>query len=251
MTTTHDLERALAAAGIEAPARWEEVTGSTNAVALAEAAAGAPEWTLVAAGRQTRGRGRLGRTWLADPGDALLFSVVLRPDLDPARAGLLPLLAGAVTASAAADASGAPVRCKWPNDLLIGRAKAGGILAESALLDGALLHVVIGVGVNLRAPRDVPGAAALGEAVDPLDLLTRVLAGLHAAYRPADPNFPAAVIERWSAVSATLGRAVIATRSDGATVSGNAVAIDERGGLVLETPGGPATVAFGEIQHLR
>jgi BirA family biotin operon repressor/biotin-[acetyl-CoA-carboxylase] ligase len=251
MTTTHDLERALAAAGIQAPARWEEVTGSTNAVALDEAAGGAPEWTLVAAGRQSRGRGRLGRTWHAEPGDALLFSVVLRPELEPSRAGLLPLLAGAAMAEAASEASGAPVRCKWPNDLLVGRAKAGGILTESALVDSRLRHVVIGIGVNLRAPRDVPDAAALGDEVDPLDLLSRFLSGFRAAYRPADPGFAAAVIERWSGVGATLGREVTATRSDGATVRGRAASLDERGGLVLNTPDGPATVAFGEILHLR
>ena len=251
MTTTHDLERALAAAGIEAPARWEEVTGSTNAVALAEADGGAPEWTLVAAGRQSQGRGRLGRTWHADPGDALLFSVVLRPVLEPSRAGLLPLLAGAAMATAGSAASGVPVRCKWPNDLLIGRAKTGGILAESALADGELRHVVIGIGVNLRVPRDVPDAAALGDEVDPLDLLTRFLSGFRAAYRPADPGFAAAVVARWSGVSATLGREVSATRSDGALVRGQAVSLDGHGGLVLDTAEGPATVAFGEILHLR
>lgn len=251
MTTTHDLERALAAAGIEAPARWEEVTGSTNAVALTQAAEGTPEWSLVAAGRQRQGRGRLGRTWHAEPGDALLFSLVLRPDLEPSRAGLLPLLAGAVMAEAASISSGLPVRCKWPNDLLIGRAKAGGILAESELLAGALRHVVIGVGVNLRPPPDVPDAAALGADVDPMDLLTRFLTGLHAAYRPSAPGFADGVVARWSAVSATLGREVSASRSDGAQLQGRAASLDDRGGLVVDTADGPATVAFGEILHLR
>lgn len=251
MTTTHDLERALAAAGIESPARWEEVTGSTNALALAEAAAGAPEWTLVAAGRQRQGRGRLGRTWLAEPGDALLFSVVLRPDLAPQQAGLLPLLAGAAMAEAATAESGRPVRCKWPNDLLVGRAKAGGILAESEVVDGALRHVVIGTGVNLKVPPDVPGAGALGDDVDPLDLLARFLVAFREAYEPLDGAFAARVIDRWSRVSATLGREVTATRSDGVTVRGRAASLDDRGGLVVDTAEGPATVAFGEILHLR
>ena len=251
MTTTHDLERALAAAGIEAPARWEEITGSTNAVALAEAADGAPEWSLVAAGRQTRGRGRSGRPWHADAGDALLFSVVLRPELEPGRAGLLPLLAGAAMAAAASEVGGVPVRCKWPNDLLIDRAKVGGVLAESAVVDGRLRHLVIGVGVNLRPPRHVHGAAGLGDEVDPIALLGRFLVGMRAAYRPADPAFPADVVALWSGVSATLGREVSAVRNDGVTVHGRARSLDGRGGLVLDTTEGPASVAFGEIQHLR
>ncbi len=251
MTTTHDLERALAAAGIDAPARWQEVTGSTNATALAEAAAGAPEWTVVAAGEQLHGRGRLGRTWHAGSGDALLFSVVLRPELAASRAGLLSLLAGASMAEAASAAGAVPVRCKWPNDLLVARAKVGGVLAESEVLGAELRHVVIGIGVNLRAPRDVPGAAALGDDVDALDLLSRFLVGFRAAYRPRDAGFAAAVAARWSGVSATLGREVVATRSDGVTVRGRAVSLDDREGLVLETAEGPATVAFGEIMHLR
>ncbi len=251
MTTTHDLERALAAAGIDAPARWQEVTGSTNATALAEAAAGAPEWTVVAAGEQLQGRGRLGRSWHAGPGDALLFSVVLRPELSASRAGLLSLLAGASMAEAAFAASTAPVRCKWPNDLLVARAKVGGVLAESEVLGAELRHVVIGIGVNLRAPRDVPGAVGLGDDVDALDLLCGFLVGFRAAYRPRDAGFGAAVIARWSGVSATLGREVAATRSDGVTVRGWASSLDDRGGLVLETAEGSATVAFGEIVHLR
>jgi BirA family biotin operon repressor/biotin-[acetyl-CoA-carboxylase] ligase len=90
-----ELERSLAAAGLQAPVRFEEVTGSTNAAALELAEGGAPEWTLVAAGHQTRGRGRLGRTWVDQPGDALMFSFVLRPArIDPEHAGLIGLLAG-------------------------------------------------------------------------------------------------------------------------------------------------------------
>ena len=79
MLSVTELERALADLGLEAPVRFDEVTGSTNATALGMAEAGAPEWTLVAAGHQTAGRGRLGRTWTDLAGGALLFSFVLRP----------------------------------------------------------------------------------------------------------------------------------------------------------------------------
>ena len=88
MLTEENLREALRAAGIEAPPRFDEVTESTNRTALALAEAGAPEWTVVAAGHQTAGRGRLGRTWVSRPGAAVQFSVVLRPSsLEPERMG--------------------------------------------------------------------------------------------------------------------------------------------------------------------
>src|SRR5438067_10339900 len=130
------LERAVQAAGVRAPVQWDEVTESTNATALDLAAKGEPEWSLVVAEHQTEGRGRLGRTWISEPGGSLLFSIVLRPNLDPERGLLLTLLAGLAMAEACNAVTGADVRCKWPNDLLLGDRKVGGILAEARLRDG-------------------------------------------------------------------------------------------------------------------
>ena len=90
------------------------------------AAAGTPEWTLVAAGHQTQGRGRLGRTWLDEPGRALMFSFVLRPELDPGSGGLLTLLAGTALASASSELGDQRTACTWPNDLLVAGRKAAG-----------------------------------------------------------------------------------------------------------------------------
>ena len=115
------------------------------------AAEGAPEWTLVAADHQTAGRGRLGRTWVSEPG-ALLFSVVLRPRLPPDRATFLTLLAGTAIASACGDAGVDGVRCKWPNDLVTGDGKVGGILTESRVADGEFAFVVV-EGFSLTAFR--------------------------------------------------------------------------------------------------
>src|SRR5439155_8468369 len=167
-----DLRRALALAGVTAPARWHDSVGSTNAEAASWAGASAPEFALVGAAHQTAGRGRRGRGWEDVPGGALMFSFVLRPLLAPDDAGLLPLLAGAAMALAAAAVAGADVRCKWPNDLMLGEAKAGGVLAESAVGGEALAYVVIGVGVNLVSPEGVPGATGLGADVEPMALLS-------------------------------------------------------------------------------
>src|SRR5438876_11930236 len=94
------LARAVKRAGIDAPVHYDEVTDSTNTTALDMAARGTPEWTIVAAGHQTGGRGRLGPEWVSEPGSSLLFSFVLRPRLSPDRGLLLTLLAGVDLAEA-------------------------------------------------------------------------------------------------------------------------------------------------------
>ncbi len=250
MLSTSELEHALAAAGLDAPVRFEEVTGSTNETAQGLAEEGAPEWTLVAANHQTAGRGRMGRTWVDRPGGALMCSFVLRPvTLDPASGGLIPLLAGASMAEAAHDVAGVAVRCKWPNDLLVGLAKVGGVLIESAIDSGRFRYAVVGIGVNLEPPPDVPGAAGLGR-VDQAALLTAFLRRFRAGYVPADDAFAEVVRERWRAVSATIGSDVEATARDGASVRGRAVDVDELGALVIETADGSASIVSGEVWNV-
>ncbi len=248
MLSTTELERALAAAGLVAPVHFDEVTGSTNRKAWELADAGTPEWTLVGAGHQTAGRGRQGRTWVDRPGGALMFSFVLRPAaLDPQRSGLIPLLAGVAMTDAIEQVAGVEVRCKWPNDLLLGDAKVGGILVESSVADGALRYAVVGLGVNLEAPTGVEGSAGLGD-VDPAALLSAFIRRFHDGY----VVLPAGVVQQWSAVSATLGHEVEAVRANRPSIRGRAVAVDERGALVvLTSDGSHITVTSGEVTHLR
>jgi BirA family transcriptional regulator, biotin operon repressor / biotin---[acetyl-CoA-carboxylase] ligase len=239
------LQRALRAAGLAAPVRWDEVTGSTNATALTMAAGGTPEWTLVGAGHQTAGRGRRGRAWVDRPGSTLMFSLVLRPALRPDSVGLMSLAAGAAMAEAASEASGREVRCKWPNDLMVGESKVGGILGETEIESGRLRHVVLGIGVNLDEPEDVMGAGAIGT-VDEEALLTAFLR----RFRSMIESSPEEILSRWRAVSATLGRGVEATTVGGDTARGIAADLDETGALLIETEAGVVEVAFGEIHHL-
>jgi BirA family biotin operon repressor/biotin-[acetyl-CoA-carboxylase] ligase len=241
------LRRALEAVGLTAPVRWDEVTDSTNATALAMAAAGAPEWTLVAAGHQTAGRGREGRAWVDRPGAALMCSLVLRPSLTPDRLGLMSLAAGVAMAEAASGASGKAVRCKWPNDLLVGESKVGGILGEAEIIEGRIRHVVVGVGVNLDAPEGVEGAGAIGDVEDEA-LLTGFLKRFRSMIEGSLEEIP----DRWRAVSHTLGRTIEGTTVDGSSVRGIAADLDDTGALLIDTeePGGRVRVAFGEIQHL-
>ena len=169
MLSQDGLARALERLGLRAPTRFDEVTASTQVTAVEMAEADTPEWTLVAAGHQTGGRGRLGRTWVDLPGGALLFSIVLRPDLEPEAGGLLSLLAGTAMARACLELADQRTACKWPNDILVAGRKAGGIIAESRVEAGAFAYVVLGVGVNLGTPpAEIPDAGAVDATDDEL-----------------------------------------------------------------------------------
>jgi BirA family biotin operon repressor/biotin-[acetyl-CoA-carboxylase] ligase len=245
------LARALEAAGLSAPVRWDDETASTNETALALAVEGTPEWTLAAAGHQTAGRGRHGRAWLDRPASALLFSLVLRPAWEPARVGLVSLAAGAAMAAAASEASGVEIRCKWPNDLLAGASKVGGILGEAQVSASGIAHVVVGIGVNLEAPEGIPDAGGIGP-VSEEALLSAFLRRLRALMEGP----PDAIVDGWRAVSQTMGRRVEATTVAGEVVRGVAVDVDRTGALLIDVKEGAirgrerVRVAFGEIRHL-
>src|SRR6185436_9792131 len=112
-----------------------EATSSTNDVAAHLAELGANEGTIVAADAQTAGRGRLGRSWFSPPGAGLYVSIVLRPSGDLSKTGnpsaLLTLASGVAIAEGVGASTGLPVEIKWPNDVMIGRRKLAGILAEA------------------------------------------------------------------------------------------------------------------------
>jgi BirA family transcriptional regulator, biotin operon repressor / biotin---[acetyl-CoA-carboxylase] ligase len=247
----HSLEAAVRAAGIEVPPVWRDETGSTNDDAGRLAAQGAPEWTVVAAGHQVGGRGRLGRSWFDAPGKALTFSVVLRQEPDPGRAPMLSLLAAVDLISSV----GSPrLRSKWPNDLVVEDRKVGGILVEARVAAGRVEHSVVGIGLNLSMePKDFPpevrdratSLRAQGIPADAGSILSRFLANLRV------PRDPGQILAAYRPVCATLGRRVRAGIVGGDEVEGRAIDLDDRGGLLVETPGGPRRVGFGEVMHLR
>lgn len=152
-----------------------------------ELAADAPEGAVAVANEQTAGRGRLGRPWHAPAGTSILVSINLRPTVDPPRLPELSVVAGLATADAIAQETGVRPEVLFPNDLLIGSRKVGGILAEAR--DD---RVVLGIGINVNLTEDqLPGnvdrpAASLSlEAdrhVDRARLLVTLLEQLEARY---------------------------------------------------------------------
>jgi len=261
-----------------ADVRWVDATGSTNADALALARDGAAEGIVLVADHQTAGRGRLGRSWEAPPGASLLTSVLLRPPAAVAEA--ITMATGVAMARAVAAVAGVAARLKWPNDLVVDvdghDRKLAGILAEvdwparSTVSGGwsppppqEKVAVVVGVGVNVNWPAEVPTELAdrlvacnhvRGAEVDRTELLVAFLAELGARDERlrADPTADRAWLrDEWRSLAATLGRRV---RVDlGADdLEGMAVDIDDAGRLVVDTDTGDRrTLAVGDVVHLR
>jgi BirA family transcriptional regulator, biotin operon repressor / biotin---[acetyl-CoA-carboxylase] ligase len=206
-----------------------------------------PEGAIAIADFQTSGRGRLGRSWEAPPGEALLASVLLKPP--PTRPlPQLALVAGVAVADALERLTGLSVQLKWPNDVMLRRSKVAGILAEAG--DGA---VVLGIGVNLNQSRArLPERAGslrteTGQEWDRDEVLDAVLADLGRRYDQWRDGGLDAIYEGLGARDFLRGREVTV---DGTT--GVAELIDRDGRLRISVGHGQSvTVESGEVTYER
>jgi BirA family biotin operon repressor/biotin-[acetyl-CoA-carboxylase] ligase len=231
------------------PLVWTAETGSTNDDAIERARAGAPEGLVVGADRQRAGRGRRGRPWLAAAGHALLVSALLRPEVAPVDAGLLPIVAAAGTA----EALGPDARIVWPNDVLIGGRKVAGILCELSADQERVAWGVAGIGVNVRsAPalddaRWEPGALSdTGPPPRRADLLVGLLAALGARYAEWVRDGPEAALAAYAARDGLRGRPVVVSLA-GEEVAGECAGTDSLGRLRVRTPSGERLLGAGEV----
>jgi BirA family transcriptional regulator, biotin operon repressor / biotin---[acetyl-CoA-carboxylase] ligase len=227
----------------ETPVDWHVThvaqTGSTNADLMRAAAAGAPDRSVLVAGHQTAGRGRLDRTWEAPPGANLLVSVLFRSNFDPASPHSLTQAVAVAAARTAEALAGRRPDLKWPNDLLLDEAKLGGILAQSSQTAGQM-YVVVGMGLNIGwAP---PEAARLA-GLTPTEFLPTWLAVL-------SETIASDCFEEYRSRLATLGREVrVELASE--TFLGKAIDVGRDGSLVVETNDRLRSVSVGDVVHLR
>lgn len=160
------LEAELAGTIFAGKLHYTAVTGSTNTDALTAARGGAPHGSVYLADEQQAGRGRGGHGWHSAAGEGLYVSALLRPQIPAARLPLLPLAAGLAAAEAIRSAANLPIDLRWPNDLLLGPRKVGGILVESNTQETGAFAVV-GIGINVHQ-RGFP--AALSTPATSLDI---------------------------------------------------------------------------------
>ena len=144
------IEEELAGSIFAGKLHFSAVTGSTNTDALAAARSDALHGSVFFTDEQTAGRGRGDHRWQSSAGEGLYVSVVMRPHVPTARFPLIPLVAGLAAVEAVGEVAGAALDLRWPNDLLIGPRKVGGILVESRAEAARPAFAVIGIGINVH-----------------------------------------------------------------------------------------------------
>ena len=237
--------------------QWVGKTGSTNADLLAAARQGAEANAVLAADYQSAGRGRRGRSWGAEPGSSLLFSVLTRPQIDVARAHLVTTALALGAVEACDSHAGVRPGLKWPNDLVVDDRKLAGVLAESVVTGNRLEAVVVGMGLNVNrgaAPSETASTAialedVCGALIDRRELLAEILTGFAFWMEGIEGSGgQAELIAAARRESATLGCQVTVELGDGTVLEGLAEDLDDRGALLLE---GGTRVVVGDVVHLR
>ncbi|MDA8397790.1 MAG: biotin--[acetyl-CoA-carboxylase] ligase [Actinomycetota bacterium] len=241
---------------------FDEVA-STNAELVSLAQGGAGEGTALSADHQSAGKGRLGREWDDVPGSSILLSVLVRPKFT-VNDYFAATCAMSVAAVESLRALGVSASIKWPNDLLLGKEKISGILAEAGESPSGRF-VVVGVGMNVNQDREqlarlgrpatslreTTGRLFDAEARDALrlDLLKR----FKEAYAPLQDSFAPAfadLLGRYRTACATLEAFVRVELSDGEIISGHVLDISNQGHLLVELDSCIRTVSAGDVEHL-
>jgi len=236
--------------------RLKEVD-STQSYADRLADEGAKEGTVVVAERQTKGRGRTGRVW-ASPQGGIYMSIVLKP---PRMQGvqLITLLVAAAVVEGVRISTQVNSQVRWPNDVMVGGRKLGGVIAESKFNGEKAHHVTVGIGVNCNSPSTELGEAssvstslreALGREVEVPKTRDAILSALASSYKDwlhgADP------VELVRPLTATLGKDVeVRFRSSDNPVTLKAVDISPTGGLVAQKQEEEITLFAEDIDWLR
>lgn len=230
---------------------------SSNREAMRQAESGAKEGTVIFTDKQSAGRGRLGRTWHTT-GDALALSIILRPPLSPEKIPQLSLLT-AVALQQALSQYCHDIRIKWPNDLLINGAKVSGILTEMRAEPGLVHAVIVGIGINIKAPEqgwpsDISQTVSdlqshHKQPISRLQCAISVLKSMEQWYSTYLKHGFAPIRDAWWQAHAASGQKVRV--HDGQSyIEGIAQALDDDGALLLTTQHGNQRIISGELELL-
>jgi len=233
--------------------KYFESTGSTNDEALAWAAKGAPDLSLVIADEQTAGRGRLDRKWFTPRGTALAFSLILRPATDSHLSRTIGL--AALSIADALIQHGLAPQIKWPNDILLNRKKTAGILIETVWSGAEVDSMVIGMGINVHKGSIPPQALLqfpatsvedeLGHPANREVMLDNVLSAFISRRPQTDSED---FIKSWEALLAYLGEQVQVRAGEDDLYTGELLGLDPDGGLRLRDEHGRIiTASVGDV----
>jgi BirA family transcriptional regulator, biotin operon repressor / biotin---[acetyl-CoA-carboxylase] ligase len=235
-------------------------TDSSNRVAMDLAYAGEPEGAVILAEEQTAGRGRAGRNWHSERGTGLYLSLLLRPQLSPVQAPLLTMLAG-LSAHAAIEAqTGLSAELKWPNDLLLGGKKIGGILTEMHAEPNLVRFVIVGIGLNAnqeKFPAELSSVATSlrlesGRPQSRLELAVRLLSQFETDYNRFLHEGATFVIARFQAVSDFANGKRVRVETGRATYQGTTAGLSPEGLLLVKKDdGSTVNVIAGDVTEVR
>lgn len=252
------LDAALARTIFAGKFHFQASTGSTNSDAMAAARNGARHGSVWFADEQTAGRGRGDHAWHSAVAQGLYVSVLLRLPIASADMPLMPLAAGLAAASAVHAASGLTVDLRWPNDLLIGPRKTGGILVESQSDRAQLGFAVVGIGINVHQQSFASNLATPATSLDQesgrwIDRQPLLIALLEALDRETcgllDPAAIRAIPERVARASTWVrGREVEVHGPQQCT--GVTDGLDEQGFLCVRTAAGVVKIQTGGIRAI-
>jgi BirA family transcriptional regulator, biotin operon repressor / biotin---[acetyl-CoA-carboxylase] ligase len=235
-------------------------TDSTNRVAFDLAQQGEEEGAVVIAEEQTAGRGRAGRTWHSERGTGIYVTLLLRPRLAPVQAPLLTMLAGISAQAAVAAVTGLQVDLKWPNDLLIGGKKVGGILTEMHAEPTMVKFVIVGIGLNVNQegfPSELGTVATslrgeTGKLQSRRELLVRLLREFESDYNRLLREGSGSVVRRFEEISSYGRGKKVSVVTGMETFSGVTAGLTPEGLLRVERGDGSVfTVIAGDVSEVR
>lgn len=234
-----------------------DAPSSTMDIAMDLGIKGAPEGTLVLAETQTKGRGRLSRTWFSPKYKGIYLSLLLRPKILPYQAPIFTLLAAVSICEAVKEITDLDVQIKWPNDILIHDKKLGGILTELDAETDEVRFIIIGIGINVNNDKRtlVAGATSLKnekkESIIRLELLKGILRKIEVNYLKFQGKGTQPILEKWRDYSITLGKRVKVNFHQ-RHIEGEAVDIDTDGGLLVRRDSGLVEkITAGDVVHYR
>ncbi|MEM1683403.1 MAG: biotin--[acetyl-CoA-carboxylase] ligase [Ignisphaera sp.] len=235
---------------------YVEICDSTQDIASAFAKEGAPEGTVVVAEELRRGRGRMGRQWIASRG-GLWFSIVLRPKTIK-HMHLLSLAIATAVAESISNVLGIEARVKWPNDVLVNEKKVAGILIEGSVEADIIHFIIVGIGVNVNnnLPQELLDIAislkdVMRTEIPRIPLFLNILKSIDSIYNLFNQNRSSEAVKRWRQYSSTLNKYVRVITIDG-EFEGVAEDIEDDGALrIRTTKGNRVKVYAGDVIHLR
>ena len=235
---------------------------STQNQALKMANDSKNDGVIIIAEKQTGGRGRSGRKWISPKG-GIWFSIILHPKFDITNITLFPIASSLALAYAIEKTCKISAELKWPNDLTIKGKKLAGMLVDASFESNKIENLVLGVGINfnvdvkkmekiLKKTSNYYGIASLNEQknkIKPIKLIQTFLVELEKIYGLLNTSQTKKIISEWTKRSSTIGKKVEINTVNG-KIKGEAVKIDEDGGLLIRNKGKINKVIAGDIIHL-